>query len=123
MRRRCEHFKRECKWRLSIADFERGIASMRQCLALQQVRLFAAHWLLGCEQRSLPCQVGCMHLHNGHSRSNLLPCTNCSAVNNAVYHVMVAACNYLTITRTIELCALTSLALLGPFVGGAQFNG
>ena len=83
---------------------------------------FAAHWLLGCEQRSLPCQVGCMHLPNCHPHHNLLPRTGCSAVNNAVYHVMEAACIYLTVTRTIELWALTSPAILEPFLGGAKFN-
>ena len=78
---RCEHIKRECKWSLSIVDFERRIASMPSTPAGQP---FAAHWLLGCKQRSLPCQVGCMHLPNCHSRHNLLPRIGCSAVNNAV---------------------------------------
>ena len=116
---RCEHIKRECKWRLSIVDFERRIAPMPSTPAGQP---FAAHWLLGCEQRSLPCQVGCMHLPNCHPRHNLLPRTGCSAVNNAVYHVMEAACIYLTVTRTIELWALTSPAILEPFLGGAKFK-
>ena len=120
MRMRCEHIKRECKWSPSTVDFERRIASMPSTPAGQP---FAAHWLLGCEQRSPPCQVGCMHLPNCHSRRNLLPRTGYSAVNNAVYHVMEAACIYLTVTRTIELCALTSPAILEPFLGGALFHG
>ena len=116
MRMRCEHIKRECKWSLSIVDFERRIASMPRTPAGQP---FAAHSLLGCEQRSLPCQVGGMRLPNSHSRHNLLPRTGCSAVTNAIYHVMEAACNYLTVTRAIELCALTSPAILEPFLGRA----
>ena len=71
---RCEHIKRECNWRPSIFDFERRFASMPSTPAGQP---FAAHWLLGCEQRSLPCQVGCMHLPNCQSRQNLLPRTGC----------------------------------------------
>ena len=34
---------------------------------------FAAHWLLGCEQRSLPYQVGCMHLPNCSFRNYRSP--------------------------------------------------
>ena len=116
MRMRCERTKRECKWSLNIVDFERRIASMPSTPAGQP---FAAHWLLVCEQRILPSQVGCKHLPNCHSRHNLLPRTGCSAVNNAVDHVMEAACIYLTVTRATELCALTSPAMLEPFLGGA----
>ena len=50
---------------LSIVNFERRIASMPGTPAGQP---FAAPWLLSCEQRSLPCHVGCMHLPNCHPR-------------------------------------------------------
>ena len=43
---------------LSIVNFERRIASMPGTPAGQP---FAAPCLLSCEQRSLPCHVGCMH--------------------------------------------------------------
>ena len=41
-------------------------------MALKQVHLFAAHWLLSCEQRSLPGHVSCMHLPNCYSRHRAL---------------------------------------------------
>ena len=39
---------------------------------------FAADWLLSCEQRSLPCHVGCMHfpssrMPGNHVHGNGLP--------------------------------------------------
>ena len=120
VRMRCEHNKRERKWSPSTVDFERRIASMPSTPAGQP---FATLWLLGCEQRSLPRQVGCMHLPNCHSCHNLLPRTGYSAVNNAFYHVMEAACIYLTVTRATDLCALMSPAILEPFLGGTKFNG
>ena len=43
----------------------RRIASMPGTLASQP---FAVHWLLSCEQRSLPRHVGCMLLPNCHLR-------------------------------------------------------
>ena len=69
--------------------------ALRQCLELKQVSPFAAHWLLSCEQRSLPCHVRCMHLPNCHPRPELCALT----------------------------CALTSSATLAPFLGRALFNG
>ena len=60
-----------------------------------------------------------MHVPNCHSRNDHLPRTGCSAVNNAVYHVMEAACIYLTVTRAKELCALTRPAILEQFLAGA----
>ena len=67
-------FKRCCenatvKRSLSIVNFDRRIVSMPGTPTDQP---FSAHWLLSCEQRSLPCHVGCMHLPNCHPRNRAL---------------------------------------------------
>ena len=55
------------KWSLNMVNFERRIASMHGMPAGQPL---AAHWLLSCQQCSLPSHdhVGCMHWPNSRPR-------------------------------------------------------